>query len=148
MLGKLKPPTWHRSRDNNSDNNLLSSSSSSSSNNTSLSVLASLLACKLEVIDRQPCDYFFPYPILSNPSKHKRRNSHADFGKLALVNIRFDRADESSQRVPCQHKRLLYLFISQMFVRPTACLKDALRSVSSSSRLHNHEFLLLILFFF
>lgn len=105
-------------------------------NNTCLSVLAALLPTKLDIVDRQPCDYFFPYPVLGNPSKYKRMfssNSNNSVNKLSLVNVRFDRFDhnenETNKIVRSEHKRLLYLFVSQMFVRPTVCLKDALRSV-------------------
>lgn len=105
-------------------------------NNTCLSVLAALLPTKLDIVDRQPCDYFFPYPVLGNPSKYKRMFS-SNSNKLSLVNIRFDRFDhnenETNRIVRSEHKRLIYLFVSQMFVRPTVCLKDALRSVRRNS---------------
>lgn len=92
---------------------------------SSLGVLNNLLTSKFELLDQQPCDYFFPYPIASSPNKYKNIYRKIDFKRLFLVSLRFDQTHAAK----FENKRLLYLFVSQMFVRPTICLKDALKSV-------------------
>lgn len=98
-------------------------------NNSSLGVLTALLTSKLEVVDERTCDSFFPFPILANPNKYKREFQRIDFNKMFLVSLKFERPAMSVEEQ--KNKRLLYLFVSQMFVRPTVCLKDALKSVKS-----------------
>ncbi len=100
--------------------------------NSCLSVLSSVFS-ECELIDQQDCNYIFPYPLVATPNKFLRYPfNKLNFKQLFLVNLRFKSNDETFMNTVVnshflKHKRLFYLFMSQLFVRPINSLHDSLK---------------------
>ena len=90
------------------------------------------LFCDCEIIDEQSAEYFFPYPQVTNPYRY---NAHPydklDCKKLFLVNLKFKAAYLNNQTEVLNtnfDKKLFYFFVLQFFARPTARVKEVLKS--------------------
>ena len=95
---------------------------------------------KTEVLDEEKCDYFFPYPIMSQ--KLSRLNG-LDFKKMFLISIKFhedkiklDKEDDDDLFVQqktfsglIRNKHLFFLFINHLFSRPSEPLRNSLKNV-------------------
>lgn len=93
--------------------------------NSPVSTLACLFS-KVDVIEEIPCEYFFPYPLISSPHKQKNKypNRLISYSKMFLVRIKFH--DKSNSLLaPGASKRLFALFLSQLFIRPTQPLNKS-----------------------
>jgi hypothetical protein len=92
---------------------------------SSLSVFLDIFG-KVEVIDEEQCEFLYPYPLVSSPNKISLKYPYnkLQWKKMYLINLKLN-TNES-----IKNKRLFYLFISNLFVRPNDILKDSqLKSV-------------------
>ena len=100
-----------------------------------LGILSAMFS-KIEVIDEQKCDYFFPYPLKSSQFYYNRYPyNKLDLTKMNLIRIRFINQWPEEQFNLIQNKRLFYLFIQQLFIRPSIDIKDGLISCCTDADL-------------
>lgn len=97
---------------------------------TAMHILSTFYA-KFQILDKQKCEYFFPYPMVSKPYRYIRSN--VDLKNMYLVNLKF-LFDNVLLNEKIPNKRLFYLFVQQLFIRPTnalkhSCLKNVCRNV-------------------
>jgi hypothetical protein len=87
---------------------------------SSLSVFSDVFG-KVEVISEESCEYLYPYPLVSPPNKtnFKYPNNKVRWNKVYLINLKI------KENELIINKRLFYLFISNLFVRPNDILKDS-----------------------
>ena len=107
--------------------------------NSPLSIF-SYAFCKTEILDEEKCDYFFPYPIMSQKLS---RLDGLDFKKMFLVSIKFhedktklDKEDDDDlfdqQKTysgMIRNKHLFFLFINHLFSRPSEPLRNSLKNI-------------------
>lgn len=89
-----------------------------------LSVFSSILS-SVELLDVQPVDYFFPYPLMSK----KQRHGNVDNKKMYLIHLKF-----KQKSLVDQNKRLFYLFVGNIYChRREFYVKDCLKSLCNDS---------------
>lgn len=90
----------------------------------SLTILSHMFS-NCQILNEETSDYFFPYPQVSMPySYNKYPFNNIDLKKMSLVRLQFKSEQENLNELNfIKDKRLFYLFISQVFVRPTEHFK-------------------------
>ncbi|CAF1066444.1 unnamed protein product [Brachionus calyciflorus] len=86
-----------------------------------LSVFSSILT-SMKLLDTQPIEYFFPYPIMSKMRSH----TSIENKKMYLIHLKFKEKSLIGQ----ENKRLFYLFVTNLYChRNDEILKNVIKSV-------------------
>ena len=106
---------------------------------------------KLEILDEQPLDSFYPFPLHSTPAKLKLYPYNTlNLNKMYLVNLKFksefeiERGGDGSKKEsdPLMHhtdKYLFYKFVEAMYTRKKYSVIRALRSMFTAARFDKHN---------
>ena len=93
--------------------------------NSSLTVLAHMFS-KCKIVRQETSENFYPYPQVSQPFNYNKYPlNKLDLKKLFLIKLTFNQEDTASS-VLNNNKRLFYLFLTQMFTRPSECVKNSM----------------------
>jgi hypothetical protein len=87
---------------------------------SSLRVFSDIFA-SVELINEESCEYFYPYPLFSNQNRFSTfPYNRLNWKTMYLIRVKFNNKEK------VKNKRLFYLFISHVFIRPNAAIKDSL----------------------
>jgi hypothetical protein len=109
--------------------------------NSPLSVFSYAFS-KIEVLDEEKCDFFFPYPIMSKKYLSHKKSYNLNMKKMFLVKIKFheDKSNLEEEKESLfgykksysgliRDKKLFFLFINHLFSRPTDPIRNPFKSI-------------------
>lgn len=89
--------------------------------NSSLTVLSHLFS-KCKIVSEETSEFFYPYPQVSQLYKYSKHPlNRLDLKKLYLIKLNFN-----NEKTVFKSKRLFYLFLTQLFSRPSECVKNSM----------------------